>query len=215
MRERPWTSPRADVFSAGHAMTAPGGHGTQFGGDVPTLAAGADGAAFANARMDEGSDFLKIIYDHWKPTVSPEQIRAAAQAAGARGKLAVAHISTADEARTAVGAGVDGLAHLWWKGHGRVAPQTLDLMARRGTFVIPTLELVRSWCGHSRAETIVADPSLGPYIAAPALASLRRKFTFRLPDCQDPAENVRSLKKHGIERSWPGPMRPRQVSLTA
>lgn len=86
MREQPWTSPRADVFSAGHAVTAPGGHGTQFGGNVPTLAAGADGAAFATARMDEGSDFLKIIYDHWKPTISPEQIRAAAQAAAARGR---------------------------------------------------------------------------------------------------------------------------------
>jgi imidazolonepropionase-like amidohydrolase len=198
MKEQPRVSPRADVFSAGHAMTAPHGHGTQFGGNVPTLAAGADGAAFANARMDEGSDFLKIIYDHWKPTVSPEQIRTAAQAAGARGKLAVAHVSTADEASTAVHAGVDGLVHLWWKGHEQVAPQTLDLMARRGTFVIPTLEVAQSICGHSRAETIIADPALSPYIAAPALASLRTKFTFPPLGCGDHAENVRSLRKRGI-----------------
>jgi hypothetical protein len=176
MKEEPWGSPRADVFSAGQAMTAPGGHGTQFGGGVPTLALGADGAAFANARMDEGSDFLKIIYDHWKPTVSPEQIRAAAQAAGARGKLTVAHVASASEASTAVLEGADGLAHLWWLGQGEVAPATLALMARRGTFVVPTLEVLHSICG-IRAERRSSPTPPSARISPPRRADLSRRIS--------------------------------------
>src|SRR5690606_32177292 len=54
---------QADLWSAGAAVTAPGGHGTQYGMDVPTLAADGDAGAFVDARVAEGSDYIKIIVE--------------------------------------------------------------------------------------------------------------------------------------------------------
>ena len=53
----------ADLWSAGAAVTAPGGHGTQYGMKVPTLAADGDAAAFVAARIGEGSDYIKLIIE--------------------------------------------------------------------------------------------------------------------------------------------------------
>ncbi len=61
-------SDEADVWSAGAAVTAPKGHGTQFGMSVPTLAADGDTAAFVQARVDEGSDYIKIIVEEFQRT---------------------------------------------------------------------------------------------------------------------------------------------------
>jgi hypothetical protein len=51
----------ADVRSAGAAATAPGGHGTEYGFKVPTLSAPAEAQRFVDARIAEGSDYIKII----------------------------------------------------------------------------------------------------------------------------------------------------------
>src|SRR5690606_20050562 len=82
---------QADLWSAGAAVTAPGGHGTQYGMPVPTLAAGGDAAAFVADRVEEGSDYLKIIVedlsaygtDARMPTLAPAQVAAAIDAAHA------------------------------------------------------------------------------------------------------------------------------------
>ncbi len=57
----------AAVLSAGVGATMPGGHPTQMDGAlarlIPTLTAPGDADAFVAARLAEGSDFIKIIYD--------------------------------------------------------------------------------------------------------------------------------------------------------
>ena len=45
---------RADMLSAGAAVTVKSGHGTQFGFPVPTLDSADDAAAFIAARIEEG-----------------------------------------------------------------------------------------------------------------------------------------------------------------
>src|SRR5262249_13820441 len=91
-------SARADLFSAGTLATAPGGHGTEFGFRIPTLTGPAEAAAFVDARVAEGSDYIKIVKDDGSsygltfPTLDAPTIAALAAAAHARGKLAVAHI---------------------------------------------------------------------------------------------------------------------------
>jgi cytosine/adenosine deaminase-related metal-dependent hydrolase len=52
---------RADLFSAGICVTAPGGHGTQFGVAIPTIDGPAQAQAFVDARIAEGSDYIKIV----------------------------------------------------------------------------------------------------------------------------------------------------------
>src|SRR5215831_5841201 len=53
----------ADLFSAGYCATVPGGHGTEYGLPVPTLTSPDEARAWVDARVAEGSDYIKIIYD--------------------------------------------------------------------------------------------------------------------------------------------------------
>ena len=81
-----------------------------------------------------------------RPALVPEIVRRA-HAAGAR---VAAHIQTADDARIAVEAGVDILAHLPTSPSRyitladlRIDDRTIALMAKQGTMVIPTFEVYR------------------------------------------------------------------------
>jgi len=110
---------RADLLSAGYLATAPGGHGTEYGMAVPTLTKPEEAQAWVDARIAEGSDYIKIIsengklYGHEIPTLDKATIAAIVQAAHKRGKLAVVHISTEDAAKEALEAGADGLVHIF------------------------------------------------------------------------------------------------------
>lgn len=90
---------RAHLFSSGTLVTAPGGHGTEYGMPIPTLSRAEDAASFVDARLGEGSDFIKAVYDdgsgfglRW-PTLDRPTLQAVAKAARVRGRLAVVHIS--------------------------------------------------------------------------------------------------------------------------
>ncbi len=89
-------------------VTAPGGHGTEFGFTIPTLARAGDAQAFVDARIAEGSDYIKIVKDdgsiyglHW-PTLSNDELAAVVAAAHWRQKLAVVHIGTQADAVAAI-----------------------------------------------------------------------------------------------------------------
>src|SRR5262245_6826449 len=89
---------RADLRSAGTLVTAKGGHGTEYGSAIPTLGSVDSAQAFVDARIAEGADYIKIVYDdghtygsRW-PTLSAELLRAVVAAAHARHRLAVVHI---------------------------------------------------------------------------------------------------------------------------
>jgi imidazolonepropionase-like amidohydrolase len=136
---------RADLFSAGTLVTAKGGHGTEYGMPIPTLDKAADAQAFVDARIAEGSHFIKIVMEdgfgstHFN-SLDPAVVKAAIDAAHKRGKLAVVHISTLANARSALEAGADGLAHLF-AGSSISAQDAADLarLAKaKKAFVIPT-----------------------------------------------------------------------------
>ena len=86
----------ADLWSAGTLATAPGGHGTQFGIQIPTLQRADQASAFVDARIAEGSDYLKLVledgaaYERSTPSLDAAMTRALVDAAHARGILAVA-----------------------------------------------------------------------------------------------------------------------------
>ena len=54
---------KADFWSAGILATSPGGHGTQFGFEIPTLTDPSQAKAWVAARVAEGSDYIKIVYE--------------------------------------------------------------------------------------------------------------------------------------------------------
>jgi imidazolonepropionase-like amidohydrolase len=110
---------RADLYSAGILVTVEGGHGTEYGVRIPTLASADSAQAFVDARLAEGSDYIKLVYDDARtygrtiPTLSADMMRAVIAAAHRRGKLAVVHIGDLAGARAAIDAGADGLVHLF------------------------------------------------------------------------------------------------------
>jgi imidazolonepropionase-like amidohydrolase len=162
----------ADVRTAGTGANAPGGHPSQMGAPpFPTISDAAEATAFVDARLAEGSDFLKIIYDDLTtlgmsvPMLDRPTLNALVAAAHARGKVAVVHVLTEAQARAAIDARADGLAHLFFG--LTVSPDLAPLAATNGTFVIPTLAVLYRGCGQPSGATVVSDPALRPYIRPP------------------------------------------------
>lgn len=168
----------ADLRSAGLLVTAPGGHGTQFGRAIPTLVDPADALEFVAARLVEGADYIKLVLDDGRgfgrtvPTLSVAALRAAIDVAHTGGRLAVVHIGDAAAARTAVEAGADGIAHLF---RDRAPdPDFGALLASRGAFAISTLGVLR--IRTDRPAALDADPDVAPYLDADARATLAETF---------------------------------------
>ena len=111
----------ADIRTAGTGATAAGGHPSQMGvPPFPTLTGPAEVQAFVDARLAEGSDYIKIIYDDLTailpkavPMLDRATLEALVQAAHRRQRLAVVHVTSEQQARDAIRAGADGLAHLF------------------------------------------------------------------------------------------------------
>lgn len=188
----------ADLFSAGTLVTAPGGHGTQFGLPIPTLEKPEDAQAFIEARVKEGSDYIKIVYEHAKPTLSLETLQAAITAAHQFEKLAVVHISTQKEALEALTSGADGIVHVFYD----IAPdlESIRAMSAKKPFVIPALTVVESVCGVSGAASLQEDANFSGYLNEAEGSQLRSTFAVKTPRAERFAfakQAVLHFKKEG------------------
>ena len=180
MRESLEPSHQADLFSAGYLATAAGGHGTQFGLPVPTIASADKAEDWVAERLDEGSDYIKIIIEDgssWGnrlPTLDTETIKALTDAAHAQGVMAVAHVSTLAGAEIAFDAGVDGLVHLF---ADEPIPDTwLENAADSDFWVVPTTTVLAGAYGHSGADGLQNHATLGSRLNTTQLQSLTQTF---------------------------------------
>ncbi|MGI4720602.1 MAG: CIA30 family protein [Janthinobacterium lividum] len=173
---------RADMFSAGTLATAKGGHGTQFGMPIPTLATPAEAQAFVDARIAEGSHFIKIVMEEGHGanrmnSLDAATVKALIEAAHRRGKLAVVHISTLAHARAALELGADGLVHLF-TGSG-IAAQDADALARlarsKRAFVVPTFSVLESVVG-VKADELLAEPAMAGLLDKEQQQSLKASY---------------------------------------
>ncbi|MEA2564629.1 MAG: hypothetical protein QOH06_6133 [Acidobacteriota bacterium] len=178
---RPGGAPgRADLFSAGTLATAPGGHGTQFGLTFPTLTKPEEAPAWVDARIAEGSDYIKIVvedlsaYGRSRPTLDKETVAALIKAAHARGKMAVVHISTAASARQVVESGADALIHLFTD--READPDFARLAAERKVFVIPTLTVLESSNGIASGKSLTEDTRVRGFLRPEEVANLRQSI---------------------------------------
>ncbi|HEX3557210.1 MAG TPA: CIA30 family protein [Thermoanaerobaculia bacterium] len=194
---------RADLLSAGFLATAPGGHGTEYGMPVPTLTKPEEAQAWVDARIAEGSDYVKIISEDGKlygrtiPTLDKATIAALVQAAHKRGKLAVVHISTETAATEALEAGADGLVHIFTD--RAPEPAFIALAVKRKAFVTPTLTVVEGTTGVASGRALPDDPRLAPYLTADEVQGLRRSFPKHGEQrFQNALDAVRQLKAAGV-----------------
>ena len=191
----------ADLFSAGMAATAPEGHGTQFGIPVETLTGPDEAAAWVRARQDEGSDWIKIIYEDGSafdmefPSLDGETVAAVIAAAHAEGLAAVVHVSTLETALQATAFGADGLVHVW--NNEVVSAEDAQRFAEAGIFVVPTLSIMVSAEDTAVAELLrETDEAMLSAIQRQTLAG---RFPGGLAEGGNVAmENVRRLRAAGV-----------------
>jgi imidazolonepropionase-like amidohydrolase len=170
----------ADLRSAGTLATAAGGHGTEYGVAIPTLASPAEAQAWVDARIAEGSDYIKIVYDDMgsfgpvRPSLGKKTLKALIEAAHRRRKLAVVHITTQQQAREVIEAGADALAHLF--ADSAPAPDFAATVTAHHAFVIPTLTVIESVSGIATGSSLTTDPRLMPYLTGANIANLRSSF---------------------------------------
>lgn len=183
-RERESLAPtrRADVYSAGTLVTVHDGHGTEFNLVIPTLDDSAQADAFVAARIDEGSDFIKLVMEdgsivqHAVPSLPAESVRAVIRAAKARNRLAVVHVSTERDAMLALRAGADGLVHVFQD--RPASTEFIELARERGAFVVPTLSVIDQF-GPGSGPTLVQDSRIRKLLDAGQQRALGLPFRRR------------------------------------
>lgn len=156
----------ADVRGAGFIAIAPDSVFVKMSHDpIPTISHPEEAEAWVAARVAEGSDFIKIVYDQRiGGSLSQETVQAIVQAAHDRGKMVAVHALSEDKARGAITAGADGLAHLFI---GDSASGDFgQFAAQHHVFVIPTLTVLKGLCGKPIGPVLLADPHLEPFIPA-------------------------------------------------
>jgi imidazolonepropionase-like amidohydrolase len=137
----------ARLSAAGAAFTVPGGHPTQIGIECNTVTSLPEvGERFAKL-LPWKPDVVKGILEHgaWAslpkmPTLDEPTLAEIAKQAHAAGLPLFVHVWTLDEAKTAVRAGADVLAHGVFV--GAADDELVKLMKEHGTAYVPTLAVV-------------------------------------------------------------------------
>lgn len=203
-REEGDAADRAHVFGAGYPATAPGGHGTQFGMDVPPLRGPGEAREWVERRAGEGADWIKVIRetgaasDTSLPGLGAETVRRLVTAAHDRGLPVVVHVSTLEAALGAAEAGADGLAHVW---RDRPAPDSAVRRLREaGLFVIPTLAVIESVTLGRGGPSLAGDPALRPHLLPYTREHLERTAADGEPDPR--AREAREAASASTLRLW-------------
>ena len=165
----------ADFRTAGTGATVPKGHPTEMGGPpIPTLNSDDDVQSFVDERFAEGSDYLKIMYEHAYPTLSVEQLHALVLAAHKRNKLAVAHESKQFEGLAEMQAGVDGVEHIF--DDTPISREFVATAVSTHMVFTPTLSIIQAVGGDPSGSALATDPRFEPYILGWALQILTTKL---------------------------------------
>jgi imidazolonepropionase-like amidohydrolase len=174
---------RADIFSAGTLVTSPKGHGTEYGMAIPTISAASEAAAFVDARLAEGSDYIKIVYEDGSgfdvkfSSITPDVLRALISATKARGKLAVVHVGSRRAADEAIASGASGLVHLF--SDEAPSPDFAPRVTAAKAFVIPTLSVNESASGVPSGASLAAGSPFTPFLTQAERTALNASFPRR------------------------------------
>ncbi len=108
--------------------------------------------AAAQGQLDDGADLIKLYMDGPDVDVSPwsaSEVERVVEAVHARGARVAAHSGRLNGARAAVAGGVDSIEH----GFDLDAEVAAE-MARRGTTLVSTLAVMRSWLSFGSTTTM-------------------------------------------------------------
>ncbi|GAB3752176.1 amidohydrolase family protein [Spirosoma pomorum] len=92
-----------------------------------------DAKAAVEEHIQRGVNVIKVCMNNDKRVLAPEEIKAIVERAHQQGLSVTAHATYDESARDAVLVGVDGIEHGY-----SLSDSTLQLMAQRGTYLVPT-----------------------------------------------------------------------------
>ena len=206
----------ADIFAAGPCLTATGGHGTEYPIPTRTIDSPEDARREIAELVKRRPDVIKIIYEHmrpdlakisWRklrPSIDQPTLEAAVRAATDAGIPTVIHIHSWQDVRHSVLAGATAVTHL---PHEGPPPEGLiELMAERGTVVIPTMSIGDLGLG---TQPTTLDSELLQAVAGDAVLAAYRAFDpsvekvqFMVQGLSDAhvirSENLRKLAEAGV-----------------
>jgi len=147
---------QADLFSATILATAPKGHGTEYGFEIPVLNSVDQVTPFVRARIDDGADYIKAVYlstgseRQYYPSISKAILARLIEEAHQHQKLLVVHVDNLISATEAIELGADGIIHSFMD---KVVDQAfIDLMLSNKAFIVPTLSVQASVAGVNGAH---------------------------------------------------------------
>lgn len=204
LRSETSQSNQADLWSAGILATAPKGHGTEYGMQIPVITGPEQALEFVKARKAEGSDYLKIVYQSAKaprrlmPSIDQATLIALVNAAHAEQMLAVVHIQDQQSALDAARAGADGLVHGFFE--SRIQDALLTELKNRDIFVIPTMAVHEAMSRHTANEKWLLNDSRIE-LDAISRSNLAKSFSqFNIPASlyDNLMANNAAMQQHGI-----------------
>ena len=195
----------ASIFTATTLMTAPGGHGTQYGLDIETVSGPDDVAGFIANRVAEGADYIKIVCEDGSvfgrdiPCIDEATLREGVRIAHEHDLLAVVHVSTLAWARRAVDAGADVLVHMF--ADQPATEEFIAAAAAAGIAITPTLTVLESLASIDGGAEVADDDRLSAYLTSGEVGTLMSSFIPGEPNEQQMAqllESVRKLHQAGV-----------------
>jgi imidazolonepropionase-like amidohydrolase len=206
----------ADVRSPGMGVTPKGGHPTQYMSSNSLLIrlllpfvfrfvqTPEEAVKFVNKQIAGGSDYIKIFIEDGScigypglPVLDDQTIRAAVNEAHRYNKLTIVHATTAEAAKRAIDAGIDGLGHLFFD--RLPTPQLVKDIASSGAFVIPTLVTLSSAFGNS-AAWLANDERVHSRLSQKWLDALSRCMNvYPQGKLEDAYATIRALRDAGVD----------------
>jgi imidazolonepropionase-like amidohydrolase len=137
----------ARLVAAGPIVTVPDGYPiVPWGAKALTVSSPEDAASKTGQLLDAGADVIKIALDSGAifntdiPVLTAEEAAAIVQVAHGRGTLVSAHVTTTQDLRRALDAGVDDMAHMVTD---FLPAHRIQAMLEGDVYWVPTLELYR------------------------------------------------------------------------
>ncbi len=141
------------LIMSGPILTAPGGHGTEYGLPTRTITSVAEATRITNEVIAGGVDVIKLVYEaddrKYIPSMNIDEVKAIVVAAHAHHKKVFAHIDLAAQATACAEVGVDVIAHM---PADELTDAQLHKIKASGAIIIPTATVLQSlFDGHDAA----------------------------------------------------------------
>ncbi|MBI2820967.1 MAG: amidohydrolase family protein [Acidobacteria bacterium] len=210
LRDRSWNGDfdGSRILTAGRGFTAPGGHPTQLGLDIPNQE---DDPEQARRRVQQLAarkvDGVKIWFADIAnrpdlPQIKADVARAIIDEAHRNRLRALAHINTARDTQLLVKAGLDGITHI---ARDALDGETIAMMQDRGVIVAPTLVQRKKALIFKEESALLEDPIiqaiLGPEsgkLKEAVAATKQDELQAMLRSYEQARENAKRLHAAGV-----------------